>query len=64
MTEYVVKVRRYAPAGVGEGESVIGWRVPLGDAKQIVSDWNTQYQTDTAFYEEYDAQKLEGWSLR
>lgn len=64
MTEYMVKVRRYAPEGAAQAESVIGWRVPLCDAKALVTDWNTQYQTDTAYYEEFDAEKLEGWSLR
>lgn len=58
MTEYMVKVKRYTG-----GESVIGFRVPLSVAREMVSDWNTQYQCDAAFYEEFDRDKLTGWSL-
>lgn len=57
MTEYMAKVKRY-----DGGESVIGFRVPLSVAREMVSDWNTQYQTDAAYYEEFDREKLTGWT--
>jgi hypothetical protein len=52
----MAKVKRY-----GGGESVIGFRVPLSVARTMVSDWNSQYHTDAAYYEEFDTEKLVGW---
>jgi hypothetical protein len=50
--KYLAKVRRY-----GGGETVIAWCVGREYAEAKADEWNTNYQTDTAYVEPYDPLK-------
>lgn len=55
MTEpdrWLVKIRRY-----GGALSVIATRATREEAQAIADGWNTRYQTDVAYVEEFDIDK-------
>jgi hypothetical protein len=60
MRDWLLKVRRYAPPGMG-GESIVASFHDQGDANREAADRNSQYQTDTYFVEKFDPAKLTGW---
>lgn len=67
MTKYITKVRRYRSAEGYQAESVLRFHDTKEQAQAHADRWNTDYQTDTAFVEPYDASKLEitdrhGWN--
>jgi hypothetical protein len=61
MKQWLVKVQRYSRDGTDGGESVIGSWDDKVMADAIALQWNTNYQTDTAWVEEFDRDKLQ-WS--
>lgn len=59
---WLAKVRRYTP-GTRKPESVLSKHESKEDAQRVADDWNIGYQTDTAYVEEYDPEKVKGFSL-
>jgi len=53
---WLAKLKRY---GLGSAESVLSHHSTKEEAQAVVDDWNTDYQTDTAYVEPYDKAKLD-----
>jgi hypothetical protein len=59
LKNYLTKVRRYSPSIDHQAESVLNSYDTAEEAQQHADQWNTEYQTDTAYVEPYDAAKMD-----
>lgn len=65
--KYLTKVRRYSPSNGLQTESVLSFYDTEEEAQRHADRWNRDYQTDTAYAEPFDADKLDwpdrhGWN--
>ena len=55
---WLAKVRRYTPKDMGTAESVLSKHATKLEAEEAVATWNMMYQTDTAYVEKWEAEKM------
>lgn len=67
MKSFLTKVKRYSASHHRTAESVLASYHTKEEAQRHADRWNRDYQTDTAFVEPFDPEKLEwpdrhGWN--